>query len=362
MSKKLSNIPVLNLFCLLLFVMFSTRALSSDNTSNTIVKKVSDIQVLGSHNSYKKLIQPELYKLLATKLNRDFSSLEYRHPNLEVQLSEFKLRNLELDVLYDPKGGRYSFPAGHKWLAQHKIPAETFDPNNELAKPGFKVLHIPDIDFSTHCYLLKQCLRTLRKWSLAHPDHLPISITFNAKTDNFDHPDLVTPLAFDKAAFDALDQEFKTHLGEDLILTPDMVRGDFPTLQQAVLTKGWPSLDRAKGKFILVLDESSTKNDIYLDGHDSLKNRIMFVSSPEQNDEAAFMIINEPRENLAKIKNLVKKGFVIRTRADAGTTEARENDYSRLKAAVESGAQYITTDYYRPEPLINKTFVISLDK
>ena len=39
----------------------------------------------------------------------------------------------------------------------------------------------------------------------------------------------------------------------------------------------------------------------------------------------------------------VKAGFVVRTRADADTVEARTNDTKRRDAALASGAQYVST-------------------
>jgi len=43
---------------------------------------------------------------------------------------------------------------------------------------------------------------------------------------------------------------------------------------------------------------------------------------------------------------MVKKGYMVRTRADSDTEEARANDRSSFQAACVSGAQIITTDYY----------------
>jgi hypothetical protein len=48
---------------------------------------------------------------------------------------------------------------------------------------------------------------------------------------------------------------------------------------------------------------------------------------------------------------------MIRTRTDAGTIEARENNYSRLKKSLEIGAQILSTDYYKKDPNIGP-FVI----
>jgi len=45
---------------------------------------------------------------------------------------------------------------------------------------------------------------------------------------------------------------------------------------------------------------------------------------------------------------MVKRGFLVRTRADIGTRESRSNDPTRRDKAFASGAQFISTDY--PEP------------
>jgi hypothetical protein len=46
----------------------------------------------------------------------------------------------------------------------------------------------------------------------------------------------------------------------------------------------------------------------------------------------------------------VREGYLVRTRADADTREARAEDTSRRQLAFDSGAQFISTDYYEPDP------------
>ena len=86
----------------------------------------------------------------------------------------------------------------------------------------------------------------------------------------------------------------------------------------------------------------------------------MFVNAEEDRPEGAFRIVNEPLENLAYIQYLVRSGYLVRTRADADTVEARKGDYSRWKAALASGAQIISTDYYEPDPKIGSTYHVRL--
>ena len=65
--------------------------------------------------------------------------------------------------------------------------------------------------------------------------------------------------------------------------------------------------------------------------------------------EAAYFTMNEPEKDQALIQERVKQGFLIRTRADADTREARRRrDQRAAKPRLASGAQFISTDYSGP--------------
>jgi len=87
----------------------------------------------------------------------------------------------------------------------------------------------------------------------------------------------------------------------------------------------------------------------------------MFPNVAEQDPDAAFFIMNDPKGEGEKIKERVKAGFMVRTRADADTREARTQDYSRLTAAIASGAQVISTDYYLARLSPSGKFQIALE-
>lgn len=86
----------------------------------------------------------------------------------------------------------------------------------------------------------------------------------------------------------------------------------------------------------------------------------MFVNQPEGHAEAAFRIVNEPKKDWAYIQYLVRSGYYVRTRADADTVEARKGDWSRWHAALISGAQIISTDYYVPDPRLKTGYFVAL--
>ena len=128
-----------------------------------------------------------------------------------------------------------------------------------------------------------------------------------------------------------------------------------------MLNNNWPKSNEAKGKFIFVLDEEGDKLGYYTKNHPLLEGRILFVNAPPGTPEAAIIIMNDPVKDLKKIQELVKKGYIVRTRADADTKEARSNDKSRFIAACKSGAQIISTDYYAKSTLFKSDYIISFD-
>jgi hypothetical protein len=298
------------------------------------------IQVIGTHNSYKQFIAPKEMALIRAANPKAAQTLDYGKPPLTVQL-EAGARQLELDYVNDPEGGRYATPLGRK-MAPDTTPYDL----TPLNKPGLKVMHVPDIDYRSVCPLFVDCLREIRAWSKAHPDHVPILIIMNLKQDQLKLPGAVKLLPFDAAAMDEIDKEIRSVFPEAELITPDRVQGRHATLREGALAGGWPRLKAARGKFLFAIDEPPAVVEAYRGGRKNLEGRVCFINSPsEDHPAAAYFTLNEPDELGARIKRDVAAGFVVRTRADADTWEARKNDRTRQGQAFASGAQYVSTDY-----------------
>lgn len=352
---------ITGLWTVLMALFVITGCQSNSNKKGEKAKlKLNSIQVIGSHNSYKRPIEHNLLNLLQEQTSKTFEGLQYGHVSLTDQLEKYDLRNLEIDVLHDPEGGRFANPYGLKLLKQKGLNAIPYDPDSVMYNAGFKVLHVPDIDFRTSCLLLTDCLKEIKEWSDAHPSHLPICITFNAKSGQVEHPEFVRLLPYSPKAYDSLEKEILTVFPKERILTPDDVRGNYETLDEAVTKTNWPEIDKVRGKLILVLDEKGKKMADYVKGHPALKDRLMFVPAAPGTPEAGFMIMNNPLTDQDSIKSLVKAGYLVRTRADANTEEARNGDYSRFKAALSSGAHFISTDYYLEDTSLGTGFEIKM--
>ena len=303
------------------------------------------IQVVGSHNSYKAAIAPKEMALIKATSPRSALGLDYSHPSLTQQLNE-GARQIELDYVYDPQGGRYAHPLGLKMA--HDEAEAPYDSAVMMA-PGLKVMHVPDIDYRSVCATFVKCLSEIKAWSKAHPDHLPILIIMNLKDDGLNIPGAVSLLPFDAKAMDSIDKEVLSVFSKSQIITPDEVRGRHPTVRDGVLAGGWPKLKSARGRFLFAVDEDSPKVALYRGARKSLEGRVMFVNTDEASPAAAYLTLNSPLTEGERIAKAVRAGFIVRTRADADTVEARTNDRTRQVAAFASGAQYVSTDYMTPD-------------
>jgi hypothetical protein len=342
-------------------VMSVVQTMSAQQTSQAAQDKVvhvNQIQVIGSHNSYHAGFAPSEREYLEMNRPKTLRGLDYHHAPLGDQLSG-GVRQIEIDVFNDPKGGKFAHPAIVKIVAEAKLPADPdFDPNHEMDKPGFKVMHVQDLDERSTCHTFVVCLNAVRDWSKQHPHALPLFILVETKEGvpsempNAPRGDVFTP-----AIFDALDAEIHSVFKPGEMITPDDVRGDAPTLNAAILTKGWPTLAQARGKVIFLLDQKHA-GPVYAEGHPSLKGRPIFINAVAGEPDAAF--IEENDGTVDEINDLVKQGYLVRTRTDEGTEQARTNDKTRLDRALSSGAQMLSTDYPSSEPSQWTSFSVGL--
>lgn len=305
---------------------------------------LNEVQVLGSHNSYHVKMSEPFFSALVAFDPTLAASLEYSHSPLATQFDSEATRQIELDVFADPDGGRY---ADRHAMALFGLPIESGIA--ELSEPGFKVMHVQEVDFVSTCLTFVACLEQVKAWSDAHPRHLPIMIMVEPKEDVIPDPfslGFVQPLPITAALLDSLDAEVRSVFPAEQLITPDDVRGSHATLEEAVLADGWPTLGESKGRVMLTL---LGNRDAYRTGRPSLEGRVMFTSSSPGQPDAAFVMRDSPTgANTAAIQDLVRQGYVVRTRADEPTIEARSGDTARREAALASAAQWVSTDYPLP--------------
>ena len=309
--------------------------------------RINQIQIIGTHNSYHAGL-PANEKVWLGKTNpQALAALDYSHLPLTQQF-DAGVRQIELDVYADASGGRYAHPKAPALVAAAGLPADPpEDPQGLMGKPGFKVMHVQDIDQRSTCQPFIACLAEVRSWSHAHPDHVPLFILVETKQGSPKNMQLTEPEPFTPAVFDALDAEIRSVFSASELITPDDVRGTYPTLNQAVLAEHWPTLASARGKVMFLLDQRPV-TPVYLEGHPSLRGRVLFTNSTPGAPDAAFLERNDGPA--ADISALVRQGYLIRARTDADTRQARTDDTSMRDAMMGSGAQILSTDYPANEP------------
>lgn len=310
--------------------------------------RLNQIQVIGTHNSYNGGFAPSEAKWLQQTNPKAYHGLEYSHPALAKQF-DGGARQIEIDIATDPQGGRYAHPSIVELTKEAGLPADPdFDPEHKMDKPGLKVLHVVDINQRSNCQPLTECLRQVRDWSNAHPRHVPIFVLLEDKhgaTKSL--ANAVEAPQFTTADFDELDREIRSVFRPGEMIVPDQVRGTYPTLEAAVLAGNWPTLAASRGKVVFLMDQKKS-GPIYTAGHPSLQGRVLFTNATPGDPDAAFIEQNSgtPEE----INALVKKGYLVRARSDADTDNGRTGNTHRRDELLQSGANFISTDYPATEP------------
>jgi hypothetical protein len=298
--------------------------------------RLNEIQVVGSHNSYHRRPEVELYAMV----DRRARAWDYHHPPLPEQL-DAGFRAFELDVFVDDEGGRYARPL--------TIRGRGHEP--EFESPGFKVLHVPDLDQGSNCPRLEGCLMDLAAWSAANPAHLPIVVMLECMSFAVGDRlflDFAEALPWERRHVAALESLVRSTLGDERLITPDMVRGRHATLADAIRSDGWPEVESMRGRVLFVLTEDRHVAEELRTLHPRLEGSALFGQFGIDDPDASLVVLNDPLAQWAEIARAVARGLLVRTRADADLREARDADTARRDAAIGSGAQVISTDVLAP--------------
>jgi hypothetical protein len=308
--------------------------------------KLNEVQLIGTHNSYH--IRPDAVakRVIASTAAREADAIEYSHRPLLEQLDALSMRHFELDLYLDPDGTLYHAPSMWKLAKQFSSDVPDWPHESAMKQPGMKVLHSPDFDYRSTVATLREALELFRDWSKQHPRHVPIFLLLELKSDSFSP--WTKPLRWTETDLEQLENTILSIIPREKILAPDDLRGTAETLRDSVRGKGWPTLESQRGKFVFLLDNEGAERDLLLKKSEILAGGLLFASVSADHPAAAWMKRNDPVSQFEEIQKLVKQGFMVRTRADADTVQARRNDPSRSQKAIESGAQLISTDF--PEP------------
>ncbi len=272
--------------------------------------RLNHLRALGTHNSYH--LAPE----------DPIPEWTYGFDPLDLQLGAQGVRQFELDVHWNPGLG------------------------------ALEVYHVPLLDEGTTCRLLTDCLGALKAWSDVNPGHHPLFVFIEAKDDmawlfeNDEAPQEVSLMDHHHR----IDEAIRSVWPADRLLEPAEVQGDAPTLRDAILERGWPTLGEVRDHLVVVFLERGEHRDRYLQAGGSGQGPAMFVvADPGSDDEwpphAAIFAADDPVKHGAAITAAAQAGFIVRTRADADSAAPDPADAPRLAAALASGAHLLSSDY-----------------
>jgi hypothetical protein len=306
--------------------------------------RMNQLQVIGTHNSYhRELRGPEkqAYDTLVQMPGEYDRSLAYGHAAIPLQLEDQGVRGLELDLFPDPAGGLYAEPGVRRALGLGPLPDPAWQ------EPGIKTFHIVDLDYGTTCVLFVTCLGQIRAWSDANPSHVPLLVTLELKQsdERVVAAGGVRAPAWDTAQLDALDEAIRGVFEPSDLVTPDVVRREGLSLEESVRQHGWPSLADSRGRVVFLLDNEGELNDRYRAGRPSLEGRVLFTNGNPGQPDAAFVKRNDPLTEGQEIRELVEAGYLVRTRSDIPLEQVTSGDTTMLDAAINSGAQLVSTDF-----------------
>ena len=304
--------------------------------------RMNQIQTVGTHNSYhveNSTAEKDVREAVRPGTGR--GGEEYTHFPVPVQLSLQKVRQVELDLVLDPTGGRFTNP-----LLRQLTKTGPWFPF-VMNKPGIKIIHEEDVDYRSNCLTFVSCLTQVKQWSDAHPGSIPISILlqFEDGAGPTFPPYTIQPLVpWTKDAMIGAENEALSVFPRKQIITPDDVRQPGLTLHQSVTQNGWPTLAESRGKVLFGMDND---RDMYVAGNPNLENRLFFTNAQNAIDQpdGAFAIRDEATTLEPLIQQLVGEGLLIRTRADSPLVEAKNGDTTRREAAFASGGQIVSTDF-----------------
>lgn len=283
----------------------TTAGTSTGDTGDTSDLTLEHMQVKGTHNSYhvKPLVPFD-------------KSHDYSHVPLDQQLESQGVRAFELDV--------------HKGLAT------------------FEVYHITVIDAVSTCDTFGGCLGTIKGWSDAHPQHLPITIWIEIK-------DSTGGATIGASDLDKLDDTIRGVFPDDKLLTPDDIQGAFPSVRDALVGDGWPTIDSVRGQVLFVLlnvDDVHASN--YTLDYTTLAGRAMFArATPQQFDLPWAAIAKLGAGDAADIAAAHDARLLIATNV-CGAGEADDACFAALDTASAAGIHMLKDDF--PAKVGNKTY------
>ncbi len=266
--------------------------------------RLNHLQVKGTHNSYHR--RPA-FSLVGEH--------DYEQAPLDVQLGEYGVRAVELDI--------------------------------HPSSRGYEVYHLPLIDSRSTCALLVDCLKVLKRWSDSNPGHHPLFIWIEPK-------DELGGGIFD---MDALDAEILSVWPEERLVTPSLVKGGHGSVREAIVEEGWPTLGQVRGRAMFMLLDRGRQRDAYLRGErgpGALDGRVLFVHANPADFDAPFAAVAKIDDPSSRhIPIALAKGIIVGSNIGSAS-RSDDGNLRKLRAGLRSGSHLLTGDF--PAPVKGRSY------
>ena len=293
--------------------------------------KLNEVRTINVHNSYRKFLSPFIsafFNVLVPKEKR--TELIYEHAPLTDQLNG-GVRSLEWDI--------------------------------RSSDGVLGIYHASVFDYGSHIPSLALALEELKIWSDNNPGHIPISILIEYKSES-----PLLNIKRDKPGIEtlkAVDNLIISSLGLEKLITPADIIGSYADMKSAVENGNWPALSASKGKVMFLLHYDDKLTEAYVESDRDLKSQAMFPtvmvydgnysSFEKYAPYVSHVLLNTPVKS--EIDALVAKGYIVRTRVDAGMAI----NPNHREEAMSSRAQILTTDYIKGRRLPEGDYNVCFD-
>ena len=282
--------------------------LSSKNFSNIsgFGYRINQARTIGLHNSFhimNSFFSATSWASYMCVFVREWS---YTHPSLRDQLNQ-GYRVFELDI--------------------------------HARDDALMVYHVQLFDQLTTCYCLSECLIEVNLWSEANPWHFPIFLLFEFKNKKYEDAYIYRGNQVEFKHISALEQEILRTIGEKLV-TPQLVRGSYSSLTEAINGTGWPLISEMRGRVVAVLWETSGLLDLYLNATRADEPILFTIERSDNLLNGAIGKFDNPLNNQLSINSSVESGYLVRTRVDIYLNY----DVERRIEGLNSKAQLLMTD------------------
>ncbi len=245
--------------------------------------RINHMQLRATTNSYHQQDTEEDPELFA-----------YTHLPLAEQAAEQGIRFFDFDLWPDRWSGRSLYPR----VTDH--PA----------------------DNAAICLTWFRCLSNFRPWVEANDDQALVVFLVGEAWLFATSPGLHFQL-------DVLEDVILATVGRERVLKPADVRGEHPTLRDAIRADGWPTVEATRGRFMFVLNNRALARERYIErGGLDPDERLLFIvgdpdraEDPETGDEVVFAF--EPEfdgdpwyydtdpDDLERMQALSAAGFLV---------------------------------------------------